>query len=761
VLLLALVLRLLGLEGLTLFGDSASSVFFAMQAWTDIPAATALDSHPPGYYYLLRFSLELVGWNELGARLPSIFAGVLLVAVILGIARQLAGPGVGLAVGLLGALSPPLVVYSRQPRMYALLALLSVLLLALAARPNRSRVRQFILLALSLASLMTHYFAAVVVAAAAVLAAAGVLAAGPRPFPPVAMRPSRHTGGLRDTARALGRALWPYALAAALWAPWLAYALGESLRHTERTIAGVPPQPTLLHFFGSLGVAVSVGTFVPLLPSLGLAAAWWLVAGGVVAAARRWRGWPALAFGIIAACAGSIYLIQPAFGRPRFFLALVPLALLSLALPLRALRGSLRAAATLALATIALTGLLLTAPVERGTFELESVRLGEALAGSSPNDVVILQPWWQAGYLRTRLDPPPRLLALRDLAETAWPPLLEERRTIWLILSGVGRRDPAYPLEEWLDRRAYRVDEQPFGALRAVRYAVAPDPPPPEPLVFPNGLALAAVPALREVAAGEALPVLVRWEATRAVDERVVLFLHLRNADGSGWAGRDEEPDAGARLDGRWRAGDALLDRRGLVVPLWTPPGPYRLVAGLYRRSDGTRVGGELDLGEVRVARATVTARPRAVFDDTLALLSVRLVLPNPSAAKRTTIDTVDGPQTLVTPLAARPGETLSVLLTWRPERPLERVTAIVQVLDQQGRRVASRSSPPAGPSDLPESWTAGSVATGRFDLALPAELPAGTYRLRVGLTRQSGVPLTVNGEDGLDLGWVVVSDAG
>ncbi|MFN8534769.1 MAG: glycosyltransferase family 39 protein [Dehalococcoidia bacterium] len=731
VLLLTLAIRLIGLNDLVLFGDAASSVFFAMQGWLGIASATAIDSHPPGYYYLLRLSLDLIGWNELGARLPSLFPGVLLVAVVLATGRRLAGETGGAAVGLLAALSPALVVYSRQPRMYALLAFLGIVLLTLAAG-RRMRRREFGLLALALASLLTHYFAVVAVGAAALVCLVG------------------QSGPLRGRLTAL----WPFALAGLLWSPWLVYALGESLRHTERTISGVPPQPTLLHFLGSLSVLVPVGTFLPLALSITLSLAWWLGAVGLLVAARSWPGWPAVALFAVTGSASAIYLVQPAFGRPRFFLILVPLALLALAQPLAMLRRSVSFAALAALAALQATGLAFTVPVERGTFELDAVRLGEALQSAGSADIVILQPWWQAGYLRTHLDPAPRLLALRDLSAGDWPDLVASPRQVWLVMTGVARRDPDYPLEAWLDAHAFRVDEQGIGTLRLVRYAVAPDPPLPPPVRLENGLMISAAPAVRDASAGGALPVLVRWESQAALNERLVLFLHLDNLDGAGRAGRDEEPDAGARQDGRWAAGEVILDRRGLVVPIWTPPGEYQLVAGIYRRSDGSRIAVDgsdtINLGRVAVRSAEAPNHLLVAFDSRLGLVGWTLLRPDPAAATRTRIDTVDGPQTLVEPISAYPGQTLSVLLTWKRLAPADGLTAFVHLLDDSGRIVAQADHPPSLAG-------IGEAVSDRFELVLPSALPPGRYRLVIGLYGADGSRLTAAGRDVLELGSVVV----
>ncbi|GIW12070.1 MAG: hypothetical protein KatS3mg061_3127 [Dehalococcoidia bacterium] len=729
-LLLAMALRLNGLSGLVLFGDGAASIFFASQDWPVLAAATAADSHPPLYYVLVRLSAELFGWNELAVRLPSLVPGVLLVALLVSAGRQLGGAFAGIALGLLAALHPALVLASRQPRMYALLALLSLALLWLAGQPKGGQRRAVALVLLSLAALLTHYLAVLPVAGAALL------------------RLRAATGGGKRLL-----ALWPFALAGALWLPWLAYAWRETLRHTTQTIAGVPPPPTVLHWLGSLGVSLAMGTWLPLKPSLLLALAAGLVVLTLLASVRRWPSWPAEAALLLTAGAVGIYVVQPLFARPRFFIPLVPLALLLLARPLGACRGARALAPVGVLALLLAVGLAASLPVERGTFELEAVRLGEELTLAQEADVVVLQPWWQAGYLRLHLARPPELVDLRALDPAQWPRLLDRQRDIWLVLLGVGRRDPTYPLEGWLDQHAYRVDERTIGALRLVRYTVAPDPSLLAPLALPNGLSLALAPARTELLAGAALPVLVRWQATQALEERLVLFLHLDRPDGVGIAGRDEEPESGWRQDGRWRAGETVNDRRGLVVPVWTPPGDYQLVAGLYRREDGTPVatstGRSVVVGQVRVLPRPARGSSRAVGSGAAALEEVWTAWPDPGAALRHRVETVDGPQTLSEPIAGRPGQPLIVALGWRQRRPTTPLTAVLQLRDARGGVVADRKN------EL--TWaSADTLAVTRHELPLPAP---GRYQLTVELRPASSqLPSGSGGDETLSLGWLLVA---
>ncbi|MCS7002719.1 MAG: glycosyltransferase family 39 protein, partial [Dehalococcoidia bacterium] len=267
-----MALRLVDLAALRIFGDSASSVFFASQPWHRIAAATAVDSHPPAYYYLLRLSLDTFGWTEVGARLPSLVSGVALVAVVMAIGRRLGGPFVAIAAGLVTAASPPLIVYSRQPRMYALVALISLAVLALALR-RPARWTDIALAVTAFAGLMTHYFVAAPVAVAGL---------------------ARLWRQRRPLAAAL-RGVAPLGVAGVAWIPWLAYALPESIRHTAQTISGTPPPETIIHFVGGLAVFLVTGAYLPVGESLALAGVGWAAIVMVALISRRRPGWPLFA----------------------------------------------------------------------------------------------------------------------------------------------------------------------------------------------------------------------------------------------------------------------------------------------------------------------------------------------------------------------------------------------------------------------------------------------------------------------------------
>jgi len=86
----------------------------------------AHDNHPPLYFILLKPWAALFGPGDLALRGFSLLCSVATVAVVFALGN-LFSKKVGLAAGALAALSPPLVIYAQEARMYSLVTLLVAL----------------------------------------------------------------------------------------------------------------------------------------------------------------------------------------------------------------------------------------------------------------------------------------------------------------------------------------------------------------------------------------------------------------------------------------------------------------------------------------------------------------------------------------------------------------------------------------------------------------------------------------------------------
>ena len=132
------------------------------------------ESTPPLYYYLAWGGEKAFGSGETGMRVLPALLGTLLVPVTWAAARVTLPERPALIAAALVALSPLLVWYSQEARPYALFALLATLgflffVRALRADRGASVARDLILWSLlSVAAVLTHYFAVFAIGAQAV-----------------------------------------------------------------------------------------------------------------------------------------------------------------------------------------------------------------------------------------------------------------------------------------------------------------------------------------------------------------------------------------------------------------------------------------------------------------------------------------------------------------------------------------------------------------------------------------------------------------
>ncbi len=100
-------------------------------------------------------------------------------------------------------------------------------------------------------------------------------------------------------------------------------------------------------------------------------------------------------------------------------------------------------------------------------------------------------------------------------------------------------------------------------------------------------------------------------------------------------------------------------------------------------------------------------------------------------------------------------GDILHLGLDWHALAPVaEDYQVFVHLLSEGGQRWAQKDGPPLLGARPTSSWQPGERLTDRRGLLLPADLPPGSYHLRVGLYRlhDGNRLLTAEGADGLDL---------
>lgn len=118
-LLAAFALRLYRLDHQEIWGDEAHSAYVVKLPLLSV-VSPRTETNPPLYHLLLYLWVRLTGSSVFALRFLSLILGVLTVSLVYQLARLIFGELVGLLAALLCAISPFLIYYSQEARMYAL-----------------------------------------------------------------------------------------------------------------------------------------------------------------------------------------------------------------------------------------------------------------------------------------------------------------------------------------------------------------------------------------------------------------------------------------------------------------------------------------------------------------------------------------------------------------------------------------------------------------------------------------------------------------
>ena len=170
-LLAAFALRIYKLGADSLWYDETVSVALASKSISDMLAHTAGDIHPPGYYLLLHFWQQITTPKVFASpsqtimleflyAWPSLFCGVLIVALLFALGRKLFSTHIGVIAAGLAAINPYQIWYSQEVRMYTLIATIGLFALyALLRWNNTQRKKYLVAYTISAASgLYIHYY---------------------------------------------------------------------------------------------------------------------------------------------------------------------------------------------------------------------------------------------------------------------------------------------------------------------------------------------------------------------------------------------------------------------------------------------------------------------------------------------------------------------------------------------------------------------------------------------------------------------------
>jgi mannosyltransferase len=615
ILLLATGLRFHQLDAQSFWNDEGNSARLSERSLDLIIEGTASDIHPPLYYLLLRGWRELVGESEFGLRSLSAFAGVLTVAGVMGlgsvIGKRLSVNGNRLTVvaGVVTAVSPPLIYYSQEARMYSLLALWTVLSTLVLMGTQRyaedhgdARRKAFSLFfSAKLRDLSVNLCVPVYV----LLAAAGLYTQ--YFFIPVLVfhnllvlfwlweRPARLAISDCPKPRRSMVVQWVGIMTAVflLYLPWLP----TFIRHRGRSGAGVGEpvgflQDVLLWLpFGHTIEAAAVPW--PLL-------AVWIMAGLGLIGFWRWgsRAWLGLLLPPLFMWATGA--TQSEFHK--FMVVSAPFLALLVGFSFHWWPRLKPLPALLLLIALFGMGQSLLNLYTNPAYARADYRgmVAQIAAENHPNAAIILNApnqWEVFTYYHDEADAPvyplPRGFPDPAQLEPELEQIVDRYDRLYVLFWGDAQQDPERLVERWLDQHAFKAREEWVQDVRFVTYAVPPDgasemetavATPFGPHIMLQGYTVGTDTAVP----GDILPITLFWETAEPLDTRYKVFIHLVAQDGPPLAQRDSEPGGGLALTTTWTPGETVVDNHGLFLPHDLSPGDYRLLLGLYDLTDPT-----------------------------------------------------------------------------------------------------------------------------------------------------------------------------
>jgi mannosyltransferase len=597
-LLLAGALRVYGVGRQALRGDEAFSISFALQPLGDIFRAMAnTEPNPPLYWLVLRGWLGAAGQSELAARWPSVLAGLLAVALTYRLGRALAGRAAGLLGMFLTAISPFLIWYAQDARVYSLLVALIAAAMWQTWRAARLNRWTGWLAAAGLwwLALFAHYFAA--------FAFLSVVAA-------VLLAPATRARWKSAGLMTLGVGL--------AYLPWAGYVGPLLAGHSKGWILPLGFGEALWRSALAASIGAQTGGVTQLVQEAGAVWLALLVALGAVMAFRRHRDG---ALWLLAVGLGPplelwlLSVVRPAFTE-QYLIGSWPMLLILAAAGLAALArahwanrwpGWIATAGWSLLVLFALQNYFFNpadakSPNWRGVVDYlaATVRPSEVIVINLPDPAF---NYYYRGPAPVENSPPaPMTVAEIPATEAQLQRLRDDYEHIRFFFSPSPGYDPEGFVGKWLDGCCEKLSDifvynfrvqtfdTPAGSLAART---------PYPLEFADGIGLTGYRVANPTPhPGEAVHLTLYWTARSPIKPSYTVFVHLLAPDGFNVAGADGLPRGGQSPTDQWALGEMVIDAHLIALPADFALGHYMIEVGLYQLATGERLVGRDSAGQ-------------------------------------------------------------------------------------------------------------------------------------------------------------------
>lgn len=737
-LMVALGIRLLGIELQPLWWDEGFSVYFATESIPRLLELTSLDIHPPLYYLLLQGWYQLVGVGAVQSRWLSVLLGVLAIPLAWRAAYDLFGRRTAWLTAFLLTLSPFHIYYSQEVRMYALMVVLA-LVVVIAWRRRAWVVLGVVLLA----GLLTQYYFALLVGAIGVL----VL---------WELREKRY--GWRGPLIAAGVTFGGYL-------PWVVYALPRLITYVGGKLVVEADTPmTPLEFLPRHLAAWSVGHLSSQMSILGWAALFFVlfIGFGVYQASKQQRK-QAVVFTALLWLIPTLGIFIVGLYAPftdarieRQLLFVLPFFLMLVAVGVSCLWQQSRNGASAALFGITLlSGFALSDFYTVPRYPGEDYRplLADVDALQGPEDGWLAIYEWQIGYLRAYLsDAEPESIAVNlswaqdpTALRSGTATLLQQYPRLWLPAYQVKGRIFEEQVTNALSDTGVVAWDDWYGNTRLYLFGQQHE----DDLIaasigdFAELRTVWGVIGQRDIESGIGI---VPFYVTATFPRETARISVQVVGRGSVWG----------EWDGAF--GKGAVDA-GIPIIAGTPPGVYEVYATLYDGNTNVpyprSVQGVLQAPEALLGTVTIERPPHPLPPKSVQRLATRIESVEMGSSVRWV-----GVALPKAPFLQ--GDTVPVTLLWQSLQPNSAdVRVFIQGFNVQGElKINHEIAPVNGTFPLPQ-WQAGDLIRDPHHVQLPPDLPAGDYRLVAGMyDPATGQRLTTSGgHDTLELGTITVEE--
>jgi len=754
ILILATALRCYHLDGQSLWSDEGNSAAMLHHTFREIAQRTALDIHPPFYYWVLKIWVMALGDSEFGLRSLSATIGVMLVYITYRLGQSLFTPRVGLIAAFIAACSPLQIYYAQEARMYMLLALLSALTVYFAhslTRPfAQSPIRSFAYITVATLGLYTHYAYPLILILANLWLIYNYL-----------LNHKTHLSPL--TSHFSFRSLTPYSLLLTpilLYLPWLPTAWHQlTTWPSEKTALPLTTIITTLTFGLSWPYSPMIA---PIIMGLGVAtlALRPLLRKASVATPLMLLSWLLLPIAL------TSLLASPAFLK-FLLVATTPWAIcLAAALKSESKSSDLATikpkgldsfiqAAFLA-ALITSQALSLNQYYHNPRYARDNYRgiVHFIKAVAKPEDAIILhaegqQEIFNYYYQRSSQSfaDSPQMIAdsvdnnniyplprHRPLDEAATLDELQQIATtspkIYAVYWATQQADPSGLIENWLNQQLYKATDQWYGNVRLVSYARPAVNQTWQPVHYQwQNITLTHYSLISStMTPGDILQVALHWQMTAPLTANTTIFMQLLD-EANHLVGQRDAPLKTFKTS--QVCINPITTTEGIFLEPGTPPGRHRFIMGLYDSQTGQRLRVASGADFVELSEITLIASPmplpaeafhwQNISDQSLGAVTLR-------GYDRYKLGHRSDPDT---PL--HPGDPMSVVAYWQLTQPSSTITSelTLQIIDWTGQATPIELTAPLAGVNYPlNQWQPNEIVRAQYELFL-SNLTPGLYRLQ------------------------------